>query len=57
MVAMNEHNFGGHPTLHWLMTEQGAMFPRDLQDLLGDFWTEEESIEDLVHIRECRDHS
>lgn len=34
----------GHPTIEELIAEQGATFPRDPRDLLGDFWPEEESM-------------
>jgi hypothetical protein len=37
----------GHPTIDELVAEQGVVFPGDPRDLLGDFWPEEESIEDF----------
>jgi hypothetical protein len=31
-----------------LISAQGLSFPRDPADLLGDFWPEEESIDDFL---------
>ena len=48
----------GHPTINELIVEQGVLFPRDPQELLGDFWPEEESIDDfLAALREWRGHA
>ena len=48
----------GHPTMEELIATQGLTFPRDPQDLLGDFWPEEESIDDFLSaIREWRGHA
>ena len=46
---------GGHPTIEELIAEQRVSFPRDPRELLGDFWPEEESIDDfLAALREWR---
>jgi hypothetical protein len=48
----------GHPAIDELVAEQKLRFPRDPQDLLGDFWPEEESIDDfLAALREWRGHA
>ena len=48
----------GHPSTSELIAAQGLTFPRDPEDLLGDFWPEEESIDDfLAAIRELRGHA
>jgi len=45
----------GHPTIEELIGEQGVVFPRDPRDLLGDFWPEEECIDDFLSaMREWR---
>ena len=47
----------GHPSIEELVAEQGTRFPADPADLLGDFWPEEESIEDfLTALHEWRGH-
>jgi len=47
----------GHPTVDELVTAQGLKFPRDPRDLLGDFWPEDESVDDfLAAVREWRGH-
>ena len=38
----------GHPSVEELVAEQGVVFPKDPRELLGDFWPEEESIEDFL---------
>jgi hypothetical protein len=38
----------GHPSAEELIAAQGLTFPRDPKDLLGDFWPEEESVEDFL---------
>ena len=48
----------GHPRVEALIAEQGVVFPRDPRDLLGDFWPEEEAIDDFLSaMREWRGHS
>jgi len=45
----------GHPTVDELIAAQGLSFPRDPNDLLGNFWPEEESRDDfLTALREWR---
>jgi len=47
----------GHPSIEELVAEQGTVFPADPRELLGDFWPEEESIEDfLAALHEWRGH-
>ena len=38
----------GHPSIEELLSEQNLAFPRDPHELLGDFWPEEESIDDFL---------
>jgi len=48
----------GHPTIEELIADQGVSFPLDPNELLGDFWPEEESIDDfLAALREWRGHT
>jgi hypothetical protein len=48
----------GHPTLEELASAQGVSFPRDPRELIGDFWPEEESIDDFLRaLREWRGHA
>jgi hypothetical protein len=48
----------GHPSTEELITAQGLTFPRDPNDLLGNFWPEEESIDDFLSaLREWRGHA
>ncbi|HYK57927.1 MAG TPA: hypothetical protein VEV85_00730 [Bryobacteraceae bacterium] len=48
----------GHPTVDELITDQGITFPRDPHELLGDFWPEEESVDDFpAAMREWRGHA
>jgi hypothetical protein len=45
----------GHPSVDELVAAQGLSFPRDPRDLLGNFWPEQESIDDfLAALREWR---
>ncbi len=47
----------GHPSIEQLMAEQGTGPITDLSVLHGDFWPEEESVEEFVAtIREWRGH-
>jgi len=47
----------GHPTIEELVAEPGTRFPADPAELLGDFWPEEESIEDFLRaLHEWRGH-
>jgi hypothetical protein len=48
----------GHPTVEDLAAAQGLSFPRDPVELLGDFWPEEESIDEFLRaLREWRGHA
>ncbi|MGA2114877.1 MAG: hypothetical protein ABSH56_09025 [Bryobacteraceae bacterium] len=45
----------GHPTTDELVAAQGLTFPRDPRDAVGNFWPEEESIDDFLRVlREWR---
>ena len=47
----------GHPSVQELVAEQGTKFRADPAELLGDFWPEEESIEDFLRaLRGGRGH-
>jgi hypothetical protein len=47
----------GHPSIEELQAEQGTKPVKDATELLGDFWPEEESIEDfLKFLHEVRGH-
>jgi hypothetical protein len=47
----------GHPSIQELVAEQGTKFRTDPAELLGDFWPEEESIEDFLRaLNEWRGH-
>ena len=47
----------GHPSIEELVADQGTKFPADPAELLGDFWPEEESIEDFLRaLSEWRGH-
>ncbi|HVW10636.1 MAG TPA: hypothetical protein VHC90_18740 [Bryobacteraceae bacterium] len=43
-----KYSHTGHPSVEELMAAQGVTFPRDPLELLGDFWPEEESIDDFL---------
>lgn len=47
----------GHPSIEELVIEQGTKFPADPSELLGDFWPEEESLDEFLRaLREWRGH-
>ena len=47
----------GHPSIEQLMAEQGTGPIADVSALHGDFWPEEESMEDFLDtLREWRGH-
>ena len=47
----------GHPSVEQLMAEQGTRPIPDVSVLHGDFWPEEESIEEFLEtLREWRGH-
>ena len=55
--AAEQYARSGHPTIEQLVAEQGTRFPADPAELLGDFWPEEESIEDFLRaLHEWRGH-
>ncbi len=57
MSAAKKHVNQGHPTIKELIVEQDVVLPRDPRGLLGDFWAEEESIDDFIRaMREWRGH-
>ena len=48
----------GHPTIEELKQAQGTTPTDDPHELLGDFWPEEEDIDDfLATLREWRGHA
>ena len=50
-------SFNGHPSVEELMAEQGTGPITDVSVLHGDFWPEEESIEDFLEaLHEWRGH-
>ncbi len=53
----DQYSQSGHPSIAELMKDQGLAFPRDPNELLGDFWPEDESIQDfLAALHEWRGH-
>ena len=53
----DRHARAGHPSIQKLVAEQGTKFPADPAELLGDFWPEEDSIEDFLQaLHEWRGH-
>jgi hypothetical protein len=47
----------GHPSIQELVAKQGTKFRTDPAELLGDFWSEEESIEESLRaLRVWRGH-
>lgn len=57
MAISEKYVRGGHPALEELIAEQQLSFPRDPRELLGDFWPEEESIDDFLQaMHEWRGH-
>lgn len=58
MSLAEKYTHEGHPTIDELVAEQKLVFPRDPEDLLGDLWPEEESIDDfLAAMHEWRGHA
>jgi len=45
LSASENYIRAGHPAIEELIAGQPVVFPRDL---LGDFWPEEESIDDFI---------
>ena len=57
MSLAEQYIRGGHPTVEELAAKQQLTFPRDPRELLGNFWPEEESINDFLSaVREWRGH-
>ena len=51
------NSFEGHPSIEQLMVEQGKGPITDVSVLHGDFWPEEESIEEFLEaLHEWRGH-
>jgi len=49
---------GGHPSIKELKLAQGTIPTVDARELRGDFWPEEENIDDfLTALREWRGHT
>jgi hypothetical protein len=47
----------GHPSIEELVAEQGTKFRADPADLLGDFWPDDESVDDFLKaLHEWRGH-
>ena len=58
MGAADKYVRDGHPSIDELIVEQRALFPRDPSDLLGDFWPDEEAVDDFLRaMREWRGHA
>jgi hypothetical protein len=58
MPSAHAYTYEGHPTVDELVAAQATVFPRDPRELLGDFWPEEESIDDFLSaMREWRGHA
>jgi hypothetical protein len=56
--ASVRYTSSGHPSVDQLMVEQGTGPITDVSVLHGDFWPEEESIEDFLKaLREWRGHN
>ena len=48
----------GHPSIEELMLEQGVKPVSDVRELLGDFWPEDESVDDFTAaVRDWRGHA
>ena len=57
MSVAEKHIRQGHPRIDELVAEQRVVFPRDPRELLGDFWPEDESIDEFLKtLREWRGH-
>jgi hypothetical protein len=52
-----QYSSAGHPSVEQLMAEQGTGPITDVSSLHGDFWPEEESIEEFLEaLHEWRGH-
>lgn len=48
----------GYPSAEELVAAQGLNFPRDPHELLGNFWPEDESVDDFLNaLHEWRGHA
>jgi len=48
----------GHPSIEEMAAAQGVITPRDPRDFLGDFWPENESVDEFIAaVREWRGHT
>ena len=55
MSLAEKYSREGHPSIDELIADQRVFFPRDPTDLLGDFWPEDESIDEFLRaMREWR---
>ncbi len=58
MFGSVQYSAGGHPSVEQLLEEQGTGPIADVSVLHGDFWPEEESIEEFLEtLREWRGHA
>jgi hypothetical protein len=58
MSLAEKYTREGHPAVDELVAEQKLVFPRDPEELLGDFWPEEESVDDFLKaMHEWRSHT
>jgi hypothetical protein len=58
MSSAENYTREGHPAVDELIADQGVAFPRDPNDLLGDFWPQEEPINAfLAALHEWRGHT
>ena len=56
-LAAAEYSAAGHPSVEQLMAEQGTGPITDVSVLHGDFWPEDESIEEFLGVlHEWRGH-
>ncbi|HZQ54243.1 MAG TPA: hypothetical protein VFB14_18730 [Bryobacteraceae bacterium] len=57
MSLVEKYLRDGHPTVEELIAEQGLTFPRGPRELIGNFWPEDESIDEFLKLlRESRGH-
>ena len=56
-LTIQRHLLKGHSSIEELLREQSVTPVSDAHELLGDFWPEDESIDDfLAAVREWRGH-
>jgi len=57
MPLSDKYVRAGHPSVEEMKAEQGVRLPQDPRNFIGDFWPEEESIDDfLAMLQESRGH-